>query len=250
MDAVGVLLRERPDLVLIEIGPGETLASLVRQHPSCPARERGHLHAAAPWGGRRRLDARSPSPRRCVGSGRRRGLARPSTAGAGAGSRSRRTHSPASVTGSRVAAGRTRPPPRSPQRSRTRSTSRSPAASVRRGHVRGSLGRSRRERIAGQLTVDPRRSERAGCGRAGRRRVLHGPRLRLAVPDPGQLPVPQAVRGPRHAPAAPRRAPTIDALAGRIDAVLGAPDGVRHRRGPRALTRRIDGRRPSRSGVW
>jgi acyl transferase domain-containing protein len=33
MDAVGVLLTERPDLVLIEVGPGETLASLVRQHP-------------------------------------------------------------------------------------------------------------------------------------------------------------------------------------------------------------------------
>jgi acyl transferase domain-containing protein len=33
MDAVGVLLAERPDLVLVEVGPGDTLASLVRQHP-------------------------------------------------------------------------------------------------------------------------------------------------------------------------------------------------------------------------
>jgi acyl transferase domain-containing protein len=34
MDAVGLLLDERPDLVLVEIGPGETLASLARQHPA------------------------------------------------------------------------------------------------------------------------------------------------------------------------------------------------------------------------
>jgi acyl transferase domain-containing protein len=34
MDALGVVLTERPDLVLIEVGPGETLASLGRQHPS------------------------------------------------------------------------------------------------------------------------------------------------------------------------------------------------------------------------
>jgi phthiocerol/phenolphthiocerol synthesis type-I polyketide synthase E len=33
-DAVGVLLTERPELVLMEVGPGETLASLVRQHPA------------------------------------------------------------------------------------------------------------------------------------------------------------------------------------------------------------------------
>jgi non-ribosomal peptide synthase protein (TIGR01720 family) len=37
-DAVGVLLAERPDAVLIEIGPGDTLASLVRHHPGA-ARE-------------------------------------------------------------------------------------------------------------------------------------------------------------------------------------------------------------------
>jgi non-ribosomal peptide synthase protein (TIGR01720 family) len=33
-DAVGLLLADRPDLVLLEVGPGETLASLVRQHPA------------------------------------------------------------------------------------------------------------------------------------------------------------------------------------------------------------------------
>ncbi len=32
-DAVGVLLAERPDMVLLEIGPGGTLSSLVQQHP-------------------------------------------------------------------------------------------------------------------------------------------------------------------------------------------------------------------------
>ncbi len=32
-DAVGVLLTERPGMVLVEVGPGETLSSLVRQHP-------------------------------------------------------------------------------------------------------------------------------------------------------------------------------------------------------------------------
>jgi acyl transferase domain-containing protein len=32
-EAVGMLLRERPDMVLLEIGPGSTLASLTRQHP-------------------------------------------------------------------------------------------------------------------------------------------------------------------------------------------------------------------------
>lgn len=32
-DAVGVLLADRPDLVAIEIGPGQTLAALTRQHP-------------------------------------------------------------------------------------------------------------------------------------------------------------------------------------------------------------------------
>jgi len=33
-DAVGVLLADRADMVLLEIGPGETLTSLVRQHPA------------------------------------------------------------------------------------------------------------------------------------------------------------------------------------------------------------------------
>ncbi len=33
-DAVGVLLTDRPGMVLVEIGPGETLSSLVRQHPA------------------------------------------------------------------------------------------------------------------------------------------------------------------------------------------------------------------------
>lgn len=32
-DAVGLLLRERPGTVLIEVGPGETLSSLARRHP-------------------------------------------------------------------------------------------------------------------------------------------------------------------------------------------------------------------------
>ncbi|MGD8487222.1 MAG: acyltransferase domain-containing protein, partial [Chloroflexota bacterium] len=37
-DAVGVLLADRPEMALLEIGPGETLTSLVRQHPaSSPA---------------------------------------------------------------------------------------------------------------------------------------------------------------------------------------------------------------------
>ena len=35
-DAVGSLLTERPDIVLLEVGPGATLSSLVRQHPDLP----------------------------------------------------------------------------------------------------------------------------------------------------------------------------------------------------------------------
>ncbi|MEZ4597801.1 MAG: hypothetical protein R3C32_13880 [Chloroflexota bacterium] len=46
-DAVGVLLRERPGMVLVEVGPGETLSALARQHrtpataPSSPRPARG-----------------------------------------------------------------------------------------------------------------------------------------------------------------------------------------------------------------
>jgi amino acid adenylation domain-containing protein len=36
-DAVGVLLRERPGMVLIEVGPGETLSGLARRHPDATA---------------------------------------------------------------------------------------------------------------------------------------------------------------------------------------------------------------------
>ena len=207
-----------PDLILLEVGPGQTL-SVVRA-PAAPAR-RGPAVLSSLRHPRQEISDEvfmRPRARAGVGGGRKRRL----------GGRARRAAAQASRCPTYpfdherywIERGCRSPSPRQTQAHRPAALRRSGRA--RQATLRECLGRAERGRRRdrtdagrtgrGPAGLDPERPERHRA--VGPRPVgeLRRPRLRLAVPHPGERAVPQAVRRAHHVPSAIRGG-SLDRLA-------------------------------------